>query len=40
MFAIANNLLNIFMAFSRNQNEGVFNGSICSEPAVRERNYL
>ncbi len=35
MLTIATNLLNIFSAFSRDENEGLLNGSICSIPAVR-----
>ncbi len=37
MFAIAIELLNIFMAFSRDKNEGFLNGSICSISDVREK---
>ncbi len=35
ILAIASNLLNVFMAFSRDENEGFLNGAICSIPAVR-----
>jgi hypothetical protein len=35
LLAIANNLLNVFIAFSRDENEGYVNGAICSIPAVR-----
>ncbi|CAF2512648.1 unnamed protein product [Rotaria sp. Silwood2] len=34
MIAIATNLLNIFITFSRDQNEGFLYGSICSIPAI------
>jgi hypothetical protein len=36
MVAVATNLLNIFMAFSREQNEGLLNGAISSVSPVRE----
>lgn len=35
MVAIAANLLNIFIAFSRNEDEGLLQGSICSISTVR-----
>jgi len=37
MFAIAIELLNIFIAFSRDKNDGFLNGSICSISDVREK---
>lgn len=39
MLAIAKNLLNIFNAFSRDENEGFLNGAICSIPAVRNKKW-
>jgi hypothetical protein len=37
MLTIATNLLNIFMIFSRDENDGLVNGSVCSIPAVRNK---
>lgn len=38
MLAIATNLLKIFIACSRDPNDGLCNGAICSIPAVRYQN--
>jgi hypothetical protein len=37
MITIATNLLNTFNVFSRDHDEGLLNGSICSMSAVRKR---
>ncbi|CAF3242289.1 unnamed protein product [Rotaria socialis] len=36
MLSIATNLLNIFIAYSRNQEEGFAHGSICSTPVISD----
>ncbi|CAM4747455.1 unnamed protein product [Rotaria magnacalcarata] len=36
MLSIASNLLNIFIAYSRSQEEGFSHGSICSTPAISD----